>query len=65
LKNTISGTFWANAFGRDQRPPIAIKMRCGASFPDKSAGKSDRVRQMDAWRKQARPLVNSHLTDPR
>jgi hypothetical protein len=24
-KTTISGTFWANAFGRDQRPPIAIK----------------------------------------
>jgi hypothetical protein len=25
LKNTILGTFWANAFGRDQCPPIAIK----------------------------------------
>jgi hypothetical protein len=25
LKNTILGTLWANAFGRDQRPPIAIK----------------------------------------
>jgi len=26
---------------------------------------SDRVRLIDAWRTQARPLVNSHLTDLR
>jgi hypothetical protein len=25
LKNTILGTLWANTFGRDQHPPIAVK----------------------------------------